>query len=348
MNTPNVITVFYSWQSDLPRTTNQELIRLALKSSVPQLESEFSDKNLRINIDEATRGEAGATNIPQAIIRKISDADIFVCDITTINSGATTGERKTPNPNVVFELGYAVSQLGWERVILLFNKARGEFPDDLPFDFDRHRATPYNATSVGNGEQQQLSKDLVVALEGIIRADPTKPFRSSGFSPDEIKRKRDIENLQWLLSSIHIPTLDKHIKELPYKIHAEILLYWEDFVAIVQSNHFYIYDSKAKSLVDEIYQTWGETLSYGHCYREGLSDVHLFGNSEKRPLSKEQEKCEKIIITNRNRLNKAFSKLLSHVRNKYLELNVDKQSEVAFKYQQEWKKQYHKQIHGDD
>jgi hypothetical protein len=52
-------------------------------------------------------------------------------------------KRPCPNPNVGYELGYAVATLGWDRVILLFNEACGEFPKDLPFDFIQNRASPY-------------------------------------------------------------------------------------------------------------------------------------------------------------------------------------------------------------
>jgi hypothetical protein len=94
-------------------------------------------------VDEATRDRPGSPNVSLTIQEKIRVADLFVCDITTINPGAPDNQRRVPNPNVMFELGYAVAQLGWERIVLVFNRAHGAFPDDVPFDIKGHRVSDY-------------------------------------------------------------------------------------------------------------------------------------------------------------------------------------------------------------
>lgn len=40
---------------------------------------------------------------------------------------------KTPNPNVMIELGYAIKSLGWDRIILLYDKDFGEI-EEIPFE----------------------------------------------------------------------------------------------------------------------------------------------------------------------------------------------------------------------
>ncbi len=60
------LTIFYSWQSDLPDNTNRKLIRDALHLIIPELEND----RLKIFIDEATREEAGSPNIPLTIMEK--------------------------------------------------------------------------------------------------------------------------------------------------------------------------------------------------------------------------------------------------------------------------------------
>ena len=82
-------------------------------------------------------------NIPQAVLDKIRQSDIFVGDLTT-----TVASIAAPNPNVVFDLGYAVAGLGWPRIVMLFNKAFGKFPNDLPFDVDRQRASPTRSVTI--------------------------------------------------------------------------------------------------------------------------------------------------------------------------------------------------------
>jgi hypothetical protein len=110
--------VFYAWQSDLPDDTNRGLIRRALRSAASALEESYTKSKLHVDIDEATRGESGSPNIPRTILRKIARADAFVCDLTPINTAQGKQIKAMPNPNVIFELRYAVANLGWSRVIM--------------------------------------------------------------------------------------------------------------------------------------------------------------------------------------------------------------------------------------
>lgn len=141
MNQPQ--TIFYSWQTDLPKDKNQNAIRHSINEASNILETECDD--LKVQLEEATRDMPGSPNIPSTIFAKISNSDIFICDLTTINE-SDLENRKVPNPNVLIELGYAVAKLGWPRIILLFNTKFGNFPGDLPFDIDRHRASKFQIT----------------------------------------------------------------------------------------------------------------------------------------------------------------------------------------------------------
>jgi hypothetical protein len=334
-NVGTEIIVFYAWQNNLPASTNKNVIRYALREASSLTESELAAMNLRVVLDEATRGEPGSPNIPSTILAKIDAADIFVCDVTPINGAAIP---KLPNPNVVFELGYAVSSLGWGRVIMLFNKNFGTFPDDMPFDFDRHRASPYlfaqpskNAKKKNLAElRQPLVDTLRMALKAIIEKAPEKPVRLTG-EGDE-KRARDISNLEWLMSKIHIPTLDEHIDELPYKIHNRIFYFWEDFNSVASGGLFHLYDEDAKRMADDLRNAWGSTLSYGHCYRSPPErDVCFFDSG---PLdvftTPEQGKAWRALGRHRKRLFEAFRALLNHVRANYVEINLDDLSHKAW------------------
>jgi hypothetical protein len=133
--------IFYSWQSDLPATANRNFIKKALIDAVSELEK--TQPGLQIEIDQATSRKPGSPDIAKTICDKIIEADMFICDVTTINSTSST--KKTPNPNVVFELGFAVATIGWDRVVLLFNKCFGDLANDLPFDFQGHRVSDFSA-----------------------------------------------------------------------------------------------------------------------------------------------------------------------------------------------------------
>src|SRR5690349_11799286 len=135
------IKIFYSWQSWTPRVRNQEFIEESLSQAIKQIKQATG---LPIVIDSDTRGLPGIPAIAESIFKKIEDCDIFFADITPVLEDPTRvsekDKHKTPNPNVILELGYAIRCLGWERIILVMNKAYGE-PDELPFDF-RHRRWP--------------------------------------------------------------------------------------------------------------------------------------------------------------------------------------------------------------
>lgn len=306
-------------------------------------ENDLSTANLRVTLDEATRGEPGSPDIPSTILAKIDAADIFVCDVTPING---TPIPKLPNPNVVFELGYAVSRLGWGRVIMLFNENFGKFPDDMPFDFDRHRASPYlfaqPSKTAKKKELAELRQPLVeklrVAFKAIIEKAPKKPVQLTG--EDNEKRSRDISNLEWLMSKIHIPTLDDHIEEIPYKMHNRIFYFWEDFNSVASGSLFHLYDEDAKRMVDDLRNAWDSTLSYGHCYRSPPErDVCFFDSG---PLdvftTPEQDKAWRALRRHRKRLFEAFRALLSHIRANYVEINLDDLSHKAWVVYVEFRK----------
>lgn len=134
--------VFYSWQSDLPNSTNRNFIEDALNKATKAIkkDDEFLVEPV---VDRDTSGTSGAPNIAETILSKIEQAQVFVCDISIINPQYGGETRLTPNPNVLFELGYAYQLLGEERIILIMNTAFGG-PDALPFDLKMNRVVTYH------------------------------------------------------------------------------------------------------------------------------------------------------------------------------------------------------------
>ena len=126
-------TVFYSWQSDLNET--RDVIRAALDRAVRNLNRGVTLEEA-LRVDQDTGGVAGWPDITSAILQKIEQCEVFVADITPIN-GPQSSFRLTPNPNVLFELGYALATgLGRTRIICVVNGAylpRGDLKE-LPFD----------------------------------------------------------------------------------------------------------------------------------------------------------------------------------------------------------------------
>lgn len=134
-------TVFYSWQSDLPNSTNRGFIQAALGKAAKGASAEI-EVEIHPRIDHSTEQIPGSPDISHTIFEKIEKSDCFVADISLV-TGNAEGERFSPNPNVLIELGYAVRALGWDRVILVSNDL-GRNDEDYPFDLRGRRRMGYS------------------------------------------------------------------------------------------------------------------------------------------------------------------------------------------------------------
>jgi hypothetical protein len=158
-------TVFYSWQSDLPNSTNRGFIQDALEKAAGTV-AQDDTVNVEPVIDRDTAGVAGSPEISQTIFSKIEQSQALVVDVSIINPGADG--RPTPNPNALLELGFGAKALGWERIVMVFNTAFGRI-EDLPFDLRMRRVLPYEARE-GEQDRSAAKKGLTKAFEGALRA----------------------------------------------------------------------------------------------------------------------------------------------------------------------------------
>ncbi len=337
----NNVTVFYSWQSDLPAENNKKAIKGILRNAFTRIEDE--SKQVEIFLDEATRNTAGSPDIPSTIFDKIESSDIFICDLTTINSDSPKDIRKVPNPNVLIELGYAIALLGWDRIIILFNKAHGNFPDDLPFDIAKRRIANFKIES---GHDQSAKGNvqaiLKTAIKTIIDKKPLKPHEIKGLNPIEKKRRRDILNIKWALKSINIPIMDDFISELPFRINSKIFHFWEGFNGVLNSSLFHLYDSTALKLFIEIHTHWENTISFGHRYN--AVDKYgnaIFGNPDNPPIDQRAQDDYKFIGEERLKLKKDFRNLLDYIRTKYMDIDLDEMSQYALNEYNNFHKEFH-------
>lgn len=172
-------TIFYSWQSDLDQKGNRNLIEDALKRAIKRIKNDV-EISVEPVLDRDTSGIPGSPSIAASIFSKIAIANIFVADVSLINAH-TGAKRLTPNPNVLVELGYAISQLGWDRIILVQNLAY-ETPEDLPFDLRAHRVVTYSYRS-DHDDRSQARETLQGKLEVSLRealSESTEPSLPTG------------------------------------------------------------------------------------------------------------------------------------------------------------------------
>lgn len=149
--------IFYSWQSDLPNNENRGFIESCISASLKEL-STMKEFQLDLNLDRDTKNELGTPDIVNTIFLKIEKSKIFIADISIINGDSSN--RKTPNPNVLLELGYAAKVLGWERIICIFNTDYGDF-DDLPFDLRFRRPLSYSLKGKVKSETKKMITKVI-------------------------------------------------------------------------------------------------------------------------------------------------------------------------------------------
>lgn len=187
------VTIFYSWQSDLPTKTNRYFIENSIKKSLKEINK---DNRVIACIDRDTKNELGSPDIRNAIFQKINHSKFFICDISLIAS-------KMPNPNVLIELGYAIKTIGWSKILCLFNTQTGMI-EELPFDINHNRVTPYNPNS--EGEKKRLANIISVNINDLFR-------NGKLYNPieDHLKKKIDYIFLQIARNIINIFDFEKTI-----------------------------------------------------------------------------------------------------------------------------------------
>lgn len=185
-------TVFYSWQSDSDNKVNRNFIQSALETAIKQLKrnedvlSAMRDDS-SIELDKDTQGVPGSPPIVDTILKKISQAAVFVPDLTII--GQSSAGRKLPNPNVLIEYGWALNALGNHRIVPVINTAVVKVkPEEMPFDI-RHIRYPitYCLSETDDLEQRkkvkaELAKDLERALAVVFKQMPAEDVDANVFA----------------------------------------------------------------------------------------------------------------------------------------------------------------------
>ena len=159
--------IFYSWQSDLPGNKTRNFIRSCIDDAIELAEE---TEAIEADRDEATLGMTGSPDIVTSIFSKIDDCDLFIADISLCFTETQKNEKKSPNPNVMLELGYAVKTLGWDRVLCVCNVDYGE---EYPFDIAHNRITRYSLEGQSRKEiASDVSKLMFINIRDIRKLPP--------------------------------------------------------------------------------------------------------------------------------------------------------------------------------
>jgi hypothetical protein len=182
--------VFYSWQAQHPGKANRYLIEEALERA---LKAAAAAGEVEAELEQDARGTIGAQEISSTILEKIKDCDAFIADVTPV--GKLITDRPTPNPNVMFELGFAWRQLPATRVVLVLNTAFGA-PEDLPFDISKRALVQYRYDSEAGQGPAEARNSLAARFQELLvkmfEDEPVEALRELGLTDPDIELFRQV------------------------------------------------------------------------------------------------------------------------------------------------------------
>jgi len=145
------------------------------------------------------------------------------------------------------------------------------------------------------------------------------------------RRKRDLEAVKTALRTIHWPTLDNHIRELPLLVFDPIFHFWEGFNGVVSGSLFHIYDSSLASEIRRLHRQWAVTVSLGIHYMPKGNGSYIFANPGHRPFTNEQERDWERIRKAALALTDSKQRLLDHIRRGFQEVDIERLSNDAWR-----------------
>lgn len=173
-------TVFYSWQSDLPRRENRDLIKAALDDAVKELSADAGIEDA-VRVDQDTQDVPGNPVVVDAILEKIRTCRVFAPDLSFV--AKTESDEKVSNPNVLIELGFALESVGDRKTLAIMNEFYGP-ATELPFDLG-HRRWPIKYTLAPDASKEELASTrkklkaaFVAALKVILSEPRTGPLEA--------------------------------------------------------------------------------------------------------------------------------------------------------------------------
>ena len=193
--------IFYAWQLDSDRKQNKQLIQSAAEAACKRI-SDSDENSWEVTLDMDTSNTPGMCDIPNTILRKIADCDVFLCDLTLVGE-TDGGGKKMPNSNVVFELGFAANALSFEAIVGVYNKSVHE-PTEQIFDIKRRNAIGYQVGGDLKKSANQLSKTLeavfILTLDQVVRP---KREASQGLDDEAFDQFRTSTATKLLAGNLH-------------------------------------------------------------------------------------------------------------------------------------------------
>lgn len=311
--------IFFSWQSDLPREGNTTAIRSAARRAIDTLERET---DLRFELLEGPGG-SGAEEIACGLASQIRRCDMFLADVTLVTPPGAP--RRAPNPNVMFELGLAAAEVGWERVIMLLNQEFGE-PEHLPFDIRHRTVVRYRARREQmTGDLGTLAGRLGAEIRRVIADAPPRPREIAAGTVEEVQRARDLRWLERYFSYIDRTVIADHLDRGPHQRLADAVLMFDAAHAEVGSNTFMLNNRLLQEAVLAFDAAWVRSIGFDVHYRETSSDrLKTFGTLAPTPkIARLEQRALRELTRAHEELRVAWASLHRCVFSQYPEIDLE-------------------------
>lgn len=181
--------VFFAFQMDTEDKFGKGFIQSAIEIAIQKFKSEDTE----ITLDFGFRGTPGTPLLIDEMLKKSTESDMVIVDLTFTSSKVWSkskkmkffgkelrlldikNDKKSPNPNVLLETGYAWAKKGTYRTLAVMNEAFGS-PEELPVDLKGFRwGITYNLNETNNTERRairkQLGKDFHEAIKAAINSE---------------------------------------------------------------------------------------------------------------------------------------------------------------------------------
>lgn len=333
-------TVFYSWQLDTNSKTNKYFLKTVLKKTVSEINKNSEAPVIKLDMD--TQNRVGYIDINQVIIEKIQRCDIFVADITSIGKVL---EKSTPNPNVLFELGYAMGRIGENR-ILCFANEHYEKIENYPFDLKTRRPFLYAISETDvetNPEQVKRERNRIASsLVSIFKEMLLAPIIAPHTFDNQVTRERDIIKLKRYMNRLPIKFVHNIIDDGKERLSIDfdsINVYY-NLSAIANFAYFRLYDSELEKRIMHFTNAMQSIFSHGH-------EFFYVRNNLYRMLQPTDEQS-KNYIKEIYALNDSLKSLVDYVFEHYKELDLEACNLEAINHYNEEHERYNRMFNEEN
>lgn len=185
-------TIFYAWQADRPNALCRGFIEKCLKKAIQNVNAALGTSST-LELDRDTQKVPGSPVIAETILSKINGCSVFVADLTAVSKYRTEDGRakKSPNPNVLLEYGYALKAKGYAALVGVCNTSFGN-RDSLPFDLRHRRAiiefnltdrhTPIEKKAIATRLAEDFTRAILDILKAVAPGTLDANFGTSGIA----------------------------------------------------------------------------------------------------------------------------------------------------------------------